>query len=188
MTPPQEKLSLDAFLAWEATQAERHFFCRGEVFAMTGVRQAHASVTLNVAVALKSALRGTPCRVFVADMKLKIAAADALFYPDVMLTCDARDKATPLHLAHPKLIVEVLSDSTAVFDRGAKFTACRMIDTLEEYALIDIDARRVDLFRRNAAGRWELYEFAGEAPVEFASINVTIDAATLYENVEPEDR
>ena len=185
MALPQEKLSLETFLAWETAQAERYFFYRGEVFAMVGVRQAHATVTLNAGAAFKSALRGTPCRAFVADVKLRVDAADALFYPDVMVTCDARDKATPNYLAHPKLVVEVLSDSTAAFDRGAKFAAYRLIDTLEEYALIDVDARRVEVFRRNAAGRWELYDFAAGTAVEFASIGVTLDAATLYENVEP---
>lgn len=184
MALPQEKLSLEAFLAWETAQADRYFFYRGEVFAMVGVRQAHAHVAGNVFAAFKSALRGTPCHTFVADMKLRVDAADALFYPDVMVTCDARDKATPNYLAHPKLIVEVLSDSTAAFDYGAKFAACRQIDTLEEYALIDVEARRVEVFRRNAAGRWELYDFAAAGAVEFASIGVTLDVATLYENVE----
>lgn len=187
MALPQTSLSLDAFIDWEMAQPERHFFYRGEVFAMVGVRQAHAHVALNVGAAFKSALRGTPCRAFVADMKLRIDAANALFYPDVMVTCDARDKATPLYLSHPKLIVEVLSESTAAFDRGAKFAACRTIDMLEEYVLVDIDARRVEAFRRNATGRWELFEFLGDAPVEFASIGVTLDVATLYENVEAEN-
>lgn len=186
MSLPQPKLSLDAFVEWENAQPERHFFFRGEVFAMVGVRQAHAHVALNLGAAFKSALRGTPCRTFIADVKLRIAAADALFYPDVMVSCDVRDRATPLYLSHPKLIVEVLSESTAAFDRGAKFASCRLIDTLEEYVLVDLDARRVEAFRRNSEGRWELYEFTGDADVEFASIGVTLDAPTLYENVEPE--
>ncbi|WP_126446577.1 Uma2 family endonuclease [Sulfuricystis multivorans] len=184
MNQAQPKWSLDEYLDWEGKQPERNFYYRGEIFAMVAVRQAHAQVTLNLGAAFKSVLRGTPCRAFVADMKLRIDAADAVFYPDVMVSCDARDRATPLWLAHPKLIVEVLSDSTAAFDRGAKFAACRLIDTLEEYALIDIDARRTEVFRRNAEGRWVLYEFIGDEPVEFQSIGVTIDAATLYENVE----
>lgn len=187
MSLPQPKLSLDAFVEWENAQPERHFFFRGEVFAMVGVRQAHAHGAGNIFAAFKSALRGTPCRTFIADVKLRIEAADALFYPDVMVSCDARDRATPLYLSHPKLIVEVLSESTAAFDRGAKFAACRLIDTLEEYVLVDLDARRVEAFRRNAEGRWELYEFLKDDAVEFASIGVTLDAATLYENVEPED-
>jgi len=184
---PQAKMALDAFIEWENAQSDRHFFYRGEVFAMVGVRQAHACVTLNLGAAFKSALRGTPCRVFVADMKLRIEAADALFYPDVMVSCDGRDKTTPFSLSHPKLIVEVLSESTAAFDRGLKFAACRAIDALQEYALVDVEARRVEVFRRNAAGRWELFEFVGAEPVQFASIGVTVDAATLYEDVEPEE-
>lgn len=182
----QEKLSLEAFFDWEAKQPERHFFRRGEAFAMIGVRQAQATVTLNIGAALKSALRGTPCCAFVADMKLRIDLADAVFCPDVMVTCDARDRATPMWLAYPKLIIEVLADSAAAFDRGAKFAACRLIDALEEYALIDLDAQSVEEFRRNAAGRRELFEFTGGMAVEFASVGVTLDAATIYEGVEAE--
>lgn len=184
MALPQPKLTLDAFLTWENEQPTRNFFYRGEVFAMVGVRQAHAHVSGNVFAAIKSALRGTPCQTFIADMKLRVDAADAVFYPDVMVGCDPRDRVTPLYLSHPKLIIEVLSDSTAAFDRGEKFVACRRIDTLEEYALVDVDARRVESFRRNAEGLWVLHEFSGAQAVEFASIGVTIDSDTLYENVE----
>jgi Uma2 family endonuclease len=184
MALPQPKLTLDTFLTWENEQTTRNFFYHGEVFAMVGVRQAHAHVTLNLGATLKAALRGTPCRAFVADMKLRVDAADAVFYPDVMVGCDPRDRATPLYLSYPKLIVEVLSDSTAAFDRGDKFVACRRIDTLEEYALVDVDARRVESFRRNAEGLWVLHEFSGTQAVEFASIGVIIDSETLYENVE----
>lgn len=177
---------LDDFLTWENEQTTRNFFYRGEVFAMVGVRQDHAHVSGNVFAALKSALRGTPCRAFIADMKLRIDTADAVLYPDVMVGCDPRDRATPLYLSHPKLIVEVLSYSTTAFDRGDKFFACRRIDTLEEYALVDVAARRVESFRRNAEGLWVLHEFSGLQTVEFASVGVTIDSATLYENVESE--
>ncbi|MDP2809007.1 MAG: Uma2 family endonuclease [Rhodocyclaceae bacterium] len=184
MALPQPKMTLDAFLACENEQSTRNFFYRGEIFAMVGVRQAHAIATLNLGAALKSALRGTPCRTFVADMKLRIDAADAVFYPDVMVSCDPRDRTTPMHIAHPKLIVEVLSDSTAAFDRGEKFAACRKIDMLEEYALVDLDARRVEIFRRSAEGLWVLHEFAGEQAVEFISVGATVPAEVLYENVE----
>jgi Uma2 family endonuclease len=184
MALPQPKLTLDAFLTWENEQPTRNFFYRGEVFAMVGVRQAHAHVSGNVFAAIKSALRGSPCQTFIADMKLRVDSADAVFYPDVMVGCDPSDRVTPLYLSHPKLIIEVLSDSTAAFDRGEKFVACRRIDTLEEYALVDVDARRVESFRRNAEGLWVLHEFSGAQAIEFASIGVTIDSDTLYENVE----
>lgn len=186
MGVPQPKPNLDDFLVWERDQTDKHFYFRGEIFAMVGVRQAHAHVTLNIGAALKSALRGSPCRVFVADMMVKVAAADAAFYPDVTVSCAARDRETPYHLTHPKLIVEVLSDSTAAFDRGRKFAACRLLPSLEEYVLVDIDARRVEAYRKNAAGRWELFEFRHAEPVTFASVGATMEAEAVYEDVEAE--
>lgn len=184
MGVPHPKPTLEHFLAWENEQAERHFYYRGEIFAMVGVRQAHAHASGNIYAALKSALRGTPCRAFIADMKLLVEAADMVFYPDVMVSCDARDRATPLHLSHPKLVIEVLSESTASYDRGIKFVACRRIDTLEEYVLVDLEARRIEVFRKNAEGLWVLYEFSGAQFVTFASVGITLDADTIYENVE----
>lgn len=184
MGAPQPKPNLDDFLVWERSQADKHFYFRGEIFARVGVRQAHAHATLNIGAALKSALRGSPCRVFVADMMVKVEAADAAFYPDVTVSCDARDWATPYHLAHPTLIVEVLSDSTAAFDRGEKFSACRLLSSLMEYVLVDVDARRVEVYRKNSAGRWDLFEFRQGEPATFASISATIAAETLYEDVE----
>jgi Uma2 family endonuclease len=184
MGVPHPKPTLEHFLAWENEQAERHFYYRGEIFAMVGVRQAHAHASGNIYAALKSALRGTPCCAFIADMKLLVEGADMVFYPDVMVSCDARDRATPLHLSHPKLVIEVLSESTASYDRGIKFVACRRIDTLEEYVLVDLEARRIEVFRKNAEGLWVLYEFSGAQFVTFASVGITLDADTIYENVE----
>jgi len=176
-------LTLDEYMAWEAEQPERNFYYQGEIFAMVGARQAHVLVSLNIGAALKTALRGGPCRAFVSDMKLRVDAANAVFYPDVMVSCDPRDRTTPLWLAHPVLVVEVLSDSTAAFDRGAKFSACRGIDSLMEYALVDIDARRVEVYRRNAEGLWVLHDYALGAAVEFASVAVVMPAEAVFEAV-----
>ncbi len=94
---------------------------------MVGVRQSHNVATLNLAGHLRSELKGSPCRVFIESVKTRIEAADCFFYPDVVVTCDARDRATPDYVSHPLLVVEVLSDSTAAFDRGNKFAAYRKL-------------------------------------------------------------
>jgi Uma2 family endonuclease len=120
-------------------------------------------------------------------MKLRVAAADASFYPDVMVTCDARDHAADRFLEHPVLVVEVLSEATAAFDRGDKFAAYRRLPSLREYAVIDIDARRVECFRRDAANHWVLFEFAGDAACEFASIELSLPLAAVFEDVAPDD-
>lgn len=127
----QTPFDADAYLAWEAGQVEKSEYVAGEVFAMVGVRRVHATVALNIGAALREHLRGSPCLPFIADMKLRVASADAFFYPDVMVTCDERDRRADLFVEQPQLIVEVLSDSTAAYDRGAKFVAYRQIAALK---------------------------------------------------------
>lgn len=182
----QLKFSLDDFMLWESEQSERHEYINGEVFAMTGARDTHNTIALNIASALRSALRGSPCRAFIADMKLRIDAADAAFYPDVMVTCDARDKTPEADLAkrHPTLIVEVLSESTAAYDRGLKFECYRNIETLKEYLLIEQDRRHADLFRRREEdGLWVLYASGATDDVVLESVGVRLSMDVLYEDV-----
>ncbi|MCF8168703.1 MAG: Uma2 family endonuclease [Rhodoferax sp.] len=181
----QTVLDAEAYLAWEATQANKSEYVAGEVFAMVGVRRVHATVAGNIFAALREHLRGTPCMPYISDMKLRIEAADAFFYPDVMVTCDARDRLADLYVEHPQLIVEILSDSTAAYDRGAKFAAYRQIAALQEFVLIDIDARRIEMFRRQTGKEWLLHDYAGEPGCHFASVNLTLAMETVFEDVEP---
>lgn len=183
---PRSALSLDAFLAWTNQQADNHQFLDGEVYALVGAQDAHVTVAGNVFSLLRNHLRGSACRVYISDMQLRVDAADASFYPDVLVTCDARDRAPEAELAkrYPVLIVEVLSDSTAAFDRGKKFAACRKIETLREYALIDTDSGCIDCFRRGGDGHWVLmYAYEGEAAVEFASVDLVTTPLALFEDV-----
>jgi Uma2 family endonuclease len=157
---PTARFSRADYFEWEALQVGKNEYVAGEVFAMVGARQAHVVVSLALAARFREHLRGTRCRAYGADMKLEVVAADAVFYPDVMVSCDEADRQRDLALQAPKLIVEVLSDSTAAYDRGAKFAAYRKLDSLHEYLLVDIDARRLELFRREPVG-WVLHEPAG---------------------------
>ncbi len=153
---PLTRLSREAFIAWENSQPDKHEFVAGEVFAMVGARRTHVTVSGNCFALLKNHVRGTPCRAYMADMKLEVAAADAVFYPDVMVTCHADDLKAELVMHHPQVIIEVLSEGTAAYDRGAKFAAYRLLDSLREYALIDPDARTVEVYRRIDNGDWLL--------------------------------
>ena len=151
---------------------------------MTSALRSHVTVTVNLTSALRSTVRGTPCRVYASDMKLRIACADAACYPDVTVSCDERDRRTELFIAHPLLIVEVLSPSTAAWDRGRKFDLYRQIDALREYGLVDPEARSVDVFRRDTEGRWVLYPFRDDETVELASLDCTLPMAVIYEDVD----
>jgi len=178
-----------AYMDWEAQQPERHEWVDGEIFAMTGARDAHNQIAGNLYMALRVALRGTPCRAFISDMKLHVEAADAVFYPDVLVTCDARDRGPEADLAkrHPLLIVEVLSDSTAAYDRGRKFELYRRLQELQEVLFIAQDRMQLDLFRRNGQGRWELYPAAEGEILRLESVGLDLAVAQVYQDVLPEE-
>lgn len=138
------------YLAWEAEQAERHEFIGGQTFAMAGAEDRHVTVAMNLAFALRQHLSDSPCRTFMSDMRLNVAALGSYFYPDILVTCSAADLASPLIKSDAKLIVEVLSASTAAYDRGLKFSHYRSLPSLQEYVLIDIDTRAVDSYTLGA--------------------------------------
>lgn len=176
-------MTRDEFVAWEGTQSEKHEFWQGEVFAMTGARQVHVVVAGNCFALLKAHLRGSSCRAYLSDMQLEVAAADAVFYPDVFVSCDPADLAADRTLSRPKLIVEVLSDSTAGFDRGAKFAAYRRLDTLQEYVLVDPDRLTVEIFRRTETDDWLLATHDGERGLVLRSIDFEASLADVFEGV-----
>jgi Uma2 family endonuclease len=181
----KRRITASEFLAWEAGQTVKHEFVRGEVFATAGGEDRNNIVALNLALALKPHLKGTPCQVFVADVKLRVEAADGLFYPDLMVTCSAADAADRLIKREPVLVVEVLSRSTSAFDRGEKFAAYRQLPSLAEFLLVDIDARRCELYRKGTDGLWVLHPTQGEEPLQLASLGLTIDAQDLWADLEP---
>lgn len=183
MAVPAQKLSLTDFLAWENGQDTRHEFWRGEVFAMVGARRVHGLVGGNLFAALKLRLKGSPCRAFVEGMKLQVAD-DAIFYPDVFVTCDAQDLKTDMIFRRPTLVAEVLSDSTQAFDRGLKFAAYRRLDSLQEYLLIDPDLRRVEVFRRNERGNFELVDQTGAPELVLDSLALRVPMAELFDGLD----
>jgi Uma2 family endonuclease len=181
----QLPMSASEFLAWEASQAFKHEFLGGEVFAMAGAADRHVAVAMNVAFSLRQHLRGTPCRTFISDMKLRVEAADAYFYPDVLVTCSAADAASPLVKHEALLVVEVLSPGTAAYDLGAKFAAYRQLPSLREYLVVDTEARRCDLYRRGDDGLWVLHPSLDGQAVTFASVALELPAPALWDEVPP---
>ena len=177
-------LTAGEFLAWEAAQTERHEFVQGEVFAMAGAEDRHVTTTGNVYMALRQALAGTPCRTYMTDMKVQPLGSSDFFYPDVLVTCSAADRASALVKHEPRLLVEVLSPSTAAYDRGEKFAHYRRFASLEEFALVDLDSRRTDVYRKGGDALWVLHPCEPGQPVLLASVAVTITAAALFAEVD----
>ena len=103
----------------------------------------------------------------------------------MIVTCDKRDQETPAYKRFPNLIVEVLSDSTEAFDRGDKFADYQLVETLEEYVLINTKRQRVECFRRNHQGLWVLQSYTTEkTSFRLNSIDFETTIKELYEDTE----
>ncbi len=189
----QDFISAKDYLAIEELSSIKHEYIDGQVYAMAGASDAHITISLNLASILRNHLRGTGCRVYIADMKARIDTANIFYYPDVMVTCDPRDREFVNYKKYPCLIVEVLSESTEAFDRGDKFVDYQKLETLQEYVLISQKQPRLDCFRRNPEGLWVLQFYFPGSEIHLASIDFRTSIDNLYEDVsfdsiEPENQ
>ena len=183
---PPRFANAEAFLAWEELQTERHEYVDGEVYAMVGARLTHNTVALNAYMWLRQAMRGGPCRVFGLDAKLQVSHSGDHLYPDVMATCDPRDRPgdEDRFIRHPWLVVEVLSDSTAAYDRGRKFEIYRTIDTLTHYLLVEQDRPHAALCFKNAQGQWVLQPLAATDTMQIDRLGQPWPVASLFDEVD----
>ncbi|MDT9182328.1 Uma2 family endonuclease [Limnospira sp. PMC 289.06] len=188
-TPNFVNLSPDDYLEIEANSSIKHEYIDGEVYAMAGATDTHVTIALNMAIALRNHLRGSGCRVYISDMKVRIQKANGerFYYPDILVTCDPRDRDTPTYKQFPKLIIEVLSDSTEAFDRGDKFMDYQSIDSLQEYILINTRHPRLEIFRRQddswLFNTYSLSEDTENPTFHIVSLDFTEKIAAIYEDV-----
>ena len=176
-------MSAADFLEWELRQTLKHEFLRGQVFALTEASPARDRLALNLALALRAHLRATPCRTLISDKMLRVDAADACLYPDVMVTCSAADAAQALLTREPVLVVEIVSPAGAACDALDRFAACRELPTLREYLRIDIASRRCHLQRKGEGGAWAAHAFEPGQALALASVGLTLGAAALWSKV-----
>lgn len=184
LSQPIPHMSLDEFTEWALTQDQKYEYYKGEIFdvyAMAGAKADHNLVALNVAAALHSHLQGRQCQAFIADMMVRVEADNVGYYPDVMVTCSPEDRTREKFKSDPVLIVEVLSPSTAAYDRGKKFASYRLIPALQHVVFIDPEARSIDHFERDGE-RWVLLA----SPVEqlaFAQLDFHVNVIDIFAGV-----
>lgn len=179
----QNYISPEEYLKLEELSPIKHEYIQGEVYAMAGASDIHVTICVNLVTLLRNHVRGSGCRVYMSDMKARIESQNIYYYPDVMVTCDERDKAFQSFKRHPCLIVEVLSNGTEGFDRGDKFADYQELETLQEYVLISQKRERVECFRRNAEGLWVLYSYTQGSEIHLASVDFRTGIDAIYEDV-----
>lgn len=178
------RMTIDEYIALDRASDERWEYVGGEAFAMAGASPEHNIVVANIAGALRSALRGKPCLAMSEGQKIASQRTRSYFHPDAIAVCGTprRDERDDYAIVNPTVIVEVLSDSTEAHDRGAKFAHYRHLASLREYVLVAQDERRVEVYRRNEGGRFELFEAGASERFELASIGVSLAVDEIYAN------
>ncbi|KKI99642.1 Uma2 family endonuclease [Prochlorothrix hollandica] len=185
---PRPPLTPEDYLTWEAQQLEKHEYINGQTYAMSGGSVNHSHIAIRLTALLDSHLldshpNGNRCIPGNSDLKIKIPGTHNYTYPDGSVTCDDRDKTTPNHFTYPCLIIEVLSKSTEAYDRGGKFRLYQQNPALIDYLLVSSTRIEMDLYHREASGKWTIINYQADDIVDLASIGLQFPIAQIYRNL-----
>jgi Uma2 family endonuclease len=172
------RMTAAEYLAWEREQPEKHEYHHGEVFAMAGGSTRHNFLSSSMSGELRAALRGK-CQVLSSDQRISANEGERYVYADVVVVCGTvqTEPGTRDVLANPSVIVEVLSQSTEGYDRGAKWDAYQRLPSLTDYVLVAQAVARIEHYRRQADGWWRYQRLeAGESLTLSNGATVAVDA------------
>lgn len=197
MALPVEKrrYTPEEYFAREAVAVNRHEFHDGDILEMAGASYAHSKIALNIAGELRSRLRGTSCEALDSNIRIMVPSRLRYVYPDVTVVCggpqfDPRD-SNQCTITNPRLVIEVLSDSTESYDRGAKFDLYRQVRSVEEYVLVSQHQAVVESFFHQPDASWLFNAWKGpNAGLVLRSLRLVLPLAEIYEGLElpsPED-
>ena len=183
---PQPRISPEKYLARERAAEGKHEYYQGEVFAMGGASPRHNLIALNAGGELRQRLRDRPCLVYTSDQRVKVDQAGLYTYPDVTVVCGKPryDDEQQDTLVNPNVLIEVLSPSTADYDRGGKFTLYRQMPSLQEYVLISQDRVLVEHYMRDGE-RWIFSEIKSPTDtLTLSSLKCDLPLAEIYLKVD----
>jgi len=189
MTTLAAKSSLSDYFTQEIQSETRNEYIDGVIIPMTGGTPTHNRIVGNLFASLYGGLQNQPYSVFFTDQRLWIPAASIATYPDLMVFADPiiYQEGRQDTLVNPILIAEVLSPSTAAYDRSGKFASYRTIDSFKEYLLIAQERMYVEHFQKEG-DRWIFSAYEGEAIVDLMTLEVAIAITQLYSRVNFDDK
>jgi Uma2 family endonuclease len=185
MRARHHRFTLREYVALERTSNLRHEFFEGEVFALAGGTPEHAALAATVIGELGRQLEGKPCRPYTSDLRIRVPATGLCTYPDLSVVCGKpeTDPDDANSVVNPKVLVEVLSDSTEAYDRAEKFDSFRTLPSLEEYVLVSHREALIEVFRRTATGPWSRLEARAHAAAKLASLGCELSVDRVYAGV-----
>ena len=182
--PSQQRMSVDEWRALErASHDVKHEYIDGRVYAMSGGSLNHSRIGINACFALENALlaAGKRCYVYNSDAAARISSK-RYTYPDASVTCNEQDQPTgKKEIQFPRLIVEVLSESTEAYDRGKKFGYYQACPHVQEYVLIDTEYQAIEVFRRTSQ-LWTYQAYGSGDEIALTSLDIQVSFAAFYRN------
>lgn len=177
------RISPKDYLALENKSDLKHEFVSGYVYAMVGASRAHNLIAHALSSTIRTHISGSGCRVYISDMKLyaKTREDEVFYYPDILVSCD-ENPPSDYYEDKPKLIVEVLSESTESKDRLEKLNVYTKIPTLQEYAIVSQNKVCIDIYRK-IENSWVLNTYVGGETVIFDSIALSLPIEKIYSDV-----
>jgi Uma2 family endonuclease len=184
---PAQSISRGEYLRRERRAEFRSEYHRGHVVARAGATRNHNQIVMNISIAIGVQLRGRPCSNYANDMRVSVQEGERYLYPDIVVTCgqqlfedDERDT-----LVNPLVVMEVLSPSTEVYDRGEKFLHYQTIPSPCEYVLVSQKPRRIEVYRKQPDGLWIYQSWApAQSPVNLPAIDCTLALDEVYDKFE----
>lgn len=185
------RLTPQEYLERERKAQAKSEYRQGLIVAMAGASPEHNAIVFNLAGALSAQLRGKPCQGFSSDLRVRVPASNAYYYPDITVVCGEPQYemlAGLRSLLNPTLLIEVLSETTEKADRKEKFDGYWTLKSLKTYMLVSQDSPRIETYTRQVDGSWRL-EIANElaSVVTLDAIGCTLQLADVYQNVSFED-
>jgi Uma2 family endonuclease len=187
----KHRYTIAEYLAMEEKAIDRHEFHDGEILAMSGGTYTHSRINMNVGAALHTRLKGKPCHPLDSNMRVRIPRLLRYLYPDISVVCGRPefdpDDPKQTTIINPRVVIEVLPDSTESYDRGGKFDLYREIPDLAEYVLVSQHEPLVETFLRQKEGAWLFRAFKGiDSSVSLASLEINLPLSEIYGGLELE--
>lgn len=179
----KKRYTIEEYFALEETSEIRHEYFDGEIFAMAGTTLNHNRIAQNVGFSLRKSKK-SHCDIFIENVKLEAIKDFYYPYPDVMLTCNPFDLRQKNKIAHPSLIVEVLSTSTEKYDKTVKLKKYKAIASVQYYMLVSQYEMSVELYSRVNDALWTYEEFTEpNAMINLEKLEIILSLSDIYENI-----
>lgn len=175
------------YLEYEIKSEQKSEYFDGQIINMAGASEIHNTISCNVVSELRFQLKKKACQVYASDMRIKVENTGFYAYPDILVVCPEKkftgDK--PDTILNPIVIIEILSESTESYDRGAKFAHYRQVPSLKEYILISQKEKKIEKYQLNSAMKWELEETTKDKQlIELSSISCYLELQEVYDKIE----